>query len=128
MPHERLGGEAVTAPRWLTIAETAEDLSITADVVEDLIRRGAIRARHDADDQIRISRLALAAYRKALLGPAPPMQVIHVTSQVDLLRDFIADAGMEPTAWLARWRAGDFEDTAENMALLIRATGLSSTP
>lgn len=115
-----------TDDHLLTVAEVAKELGISDDGVRKLIRRGRLRASRRSAHQTRVSRLALAAYRAEINRPIEPMQVIYVDSLPDLLSDFVADAGMDPAAWTDRWRAGDFEDTAENMALLVRAVGLEA--
>jgi excisionase family DNA binding protein len=111
---------------YLTVAEVASELGISKDGVYKLIRRGKLPAIRRSERGLRISRLALDAYQRRLQDGGvrlPPIE--HRSASLDELRvEFERETGLSPAEWEQRWKADQIEDSAENMALAIRALGL----
>jgi excisionase family DNA binding protein len=111
-----------TSP-YLTVAEAAAELRMTPDGVRKLIKRRALRATKLSERKTLIARAALLAYQARLNGDGPELALTHADPE-DLVSAFIAETGMTPDEWLAAYKNDRFEDTAHNMALLVRAAGL----
>ncbi len=76
---------------------------------------------------MRVARVAFDAYQRRLRHsetPATPTPKPNI--DVDLLNaEFERETGLTPRTWERRWKAGEIEDSAENMRLAIRALTLN---
>lgn len=110
---------------YLTAADVAAELGISRHGVYKLIERGKLKAIRRSERNVRISRLALDAYRRRINGEGQAAKVVD--SVVDVAAEasaFERETGMSPAEWERRWKADRLEDTAENMRLTIRALAL----
>jgi excisionase family DNA binding protein len=111
-----------TSP-YLTVAEAATELNMTPDGVRKLIKRRVLRATKLSERKTLISWAALRAYQARLNGDGPGPAITH-TDLDDLVAAFAGETGMTPSDWLAAYKNDRFEDTAQNMTLLVRAASL----
>lgn len=111
-------------PPYLTAAEVAAALGISRQGVYKLIERGKLKAIRRSERNLRVSRLALDAYRRRLNGPVPATPVVDNVDVAAERAAFERDTGIPPAEWERRWKADEIEDTAENMRLTIRALAL----
>lgn len=110
---------------YMTVAEVAEALEISTSGVYKLIDRGKLPAIRRSERGLRVSRLALDAYQRRLRGGThvTPIEVV-TTSLEDARAEFERETHLSPTEWERRWKSDEIEDSAENMALSIRALSL----
>lgn len=109
---------------YLTAAEVATELGITRHGVYKLIERGTLKAIRRTERNMRVSRLALDAYRRRLSGEKPVVEIETVTDIAALTVAFERETGMSPGEWERRWKGDALEDSAANMRLTIRALAL----
>jgi excisionase family DNA binding protein len=113
---------------YLTISEVSAELEISKDGVYKLVKRGKLPAIRLSERGMRISRLALDAYKRRLRGEQPLLHSsldYESAENAEQLRDeFDHQTGMTPQEWDRRWRANEIEDSADNMQLTIRALAL----
>ncbi len=114
---------AVEQP-YLTIAEVASELGLTRSGVYKLIKRGRLKAIRRTERSLRVSRLALDAYRRGVRGEPADGGLEPEVSQDELRAEFERATGVSPEEWERRWKADQLDDTAENMRLTVRALGL----
>jgi excisionase family DNA binding protein len=114
---------------YLTVRETAEALGVTPGEVDDLIRIGELpSAVHGNHSERLISRAAVEIYARHRLRGGPRREDRGAAGAgKDRLGEFERDTGLTPKEWQRRWDAGDLDQTAANMALSVRATGLLLT-
>ncbi len=112
---------------YLTIPQVATELDISTDGVYKLIKRGKLPAIRRSERGMRVARVAFDAYQRRLRHsetPATPTPKPNI--DVDLLNaEFERETGLTPRTWERRWKAGEIEDSAENMRLAIRALTLN---
>jgi excisionase family DNA binding protein len=111
---------------YLTASEVAEELGMSTDGVYKLIKRGKLPAIRRSENSLRVSRLALEAYQRRLQDgniDMPPIEYSNTTPH-ELRAEFEQETGLSPSEWESRWKADQFEDSAENMNLAIRALSL----
>jgi hypothetical protein len=54
-----------------------------------------------------------------------PVPIVYIDATLDELRaEFERETKLSPAEWERRWKAGQIEDSAENMRLAVRALGL----
>jgi excisionase family DNA binding protein len=112
---------------FLTVAETAAELELTESAVYKLITKKKLPAVRVSERNLRISRLALDAYRAKLNGQKPPEPVSGGPVDLDaLLAQFEQETQASPEKWLAAWKADEIEDSAENMRLAMVALTLEA--
>jgi excisionase family DNA binding protein len=110
---------------YLTIPEVAAELEISTDGVYKLIKRGKLPAIRRSERGMRISRVAFDAYQRRLRDGETTELAQEPNARVDELRsEFECETSLSPDEWERRWKAGEIEDTAENMRLAIRALTL----
>lgn len=102
------------------------DLGISTSGVYKLIQRGKLPAIRRSERGLHVPRVALDAYKRRIQGNAPPsyQPAISTTTLAESRKAFERDTGLPPAEWERRWKAEEIEDSAENMALAIRALGL----
>jgi len=112
---------------YLTVPQVAAELDISTDGVYKLIKRGKLPAIRRSERGMRVSRVAFDSYQRRLrhrettTTPTPKPNI-----DVDLLNaEFERETGLTPRTWERRWKAGEIEDSAENMRLAIRALTLN---
>jgi excisionase family DNA binding protein len=110
--------------QYLTVSEVAADLGITRHGVYKLIERGKLKAIRRTERNLRVSRLALDAYRRRLNGEASAAKVAGLVDVAAEAAAFETETGLAPAEWERQWKADHIEDTAENMRLTIRALAL----
>lgn len=95
------------------------------DGVYKLIQRGKLPAIRRSERGLRVPRIVLDAYRRRLeTGPASVPIIAGDETHEQLLLAFERETGTPPGEWTRSWRAGQIEDSAENMHFMIRALGL----
>jgi excisionase family DNA binding protein len=111
---------------YMSIAEVAGELGITTSGVYKLIQRGKLPAIRRSERGLRVPRMALDAYKRRLQGhePVVPPTAISTATLEESRAAFERETGLSPVEWERRWKAEQIEDSAENMALAIRALGL----
>lgn len=111
---------------YLTASEVAGELGISTSGVYKLIKRGKLPAIRRSERGMRVSRLALEAYRRRLQPGGSSLHPIKYSDKsLDEARaEFEAETGMSPAEWERRWQAEQVEDSAENMRLTVRAMSL----
>jgi excisionase family DNA binding protein len=109
---------------YLTAAEVATELGISRHGVYKLIERGKLKAIRRSERNLRVSRLALDAYRRRLNDGTPAVEVVESVDVPAEVAAFERETGMLPAEWERRWKADRIDDTAENMRLTIRALAL----
>ena len=116
----------MSASPYLTPAEVATELGISRHGVYKLIERGKLKGIRQTERNLRVSRLALDAYRRRLAGDGPPFpaEVDAGADLAELHASFEQETGMSAAEWERRWKADALEDSAENMRMTIRALGL----
>jgi excisionase family DNA binding protein len=113
-----------TDSRYLTVAQVAETLGITPDGVYKLISRNKLPAVRRSERGLRVTRLALEAYRKSL-GRGPDASLPQEAVDAPALRaTFETETGRSPEEWVAAWRRDEIADSAENDARLVQALAL----
>jgi excisionase family DNA binding protein len=110
---------------YLTVPQVASELGLTPSGVYKLIKRGRLKAIRRTERGLRVSRLALDAYRRAVEGEVDGGSQSEASSG-DLRADFERKTGVSPEEWERRWKADELDDSAENMRLTVRALGLRS--
>jgi excisionase family DNA binding protein len=109
---------------YLTAAEVAAELGISRHGVYKLIERGRLKAIRRSERNLRVSRLALDAYRRRLNAETPAVEVVESVDVGAALVAFERETGMSPAEWERRWKSDRLDDTAENMRLTMRALAL----
>ncbi len=111
---------------YLTIAEVAAELGITRAGVYKLVQRDQLKAIRRTERGMRVSRLALDAYRRRVEDGrgGPARGATRMVSLLELREEFVRETEMQPEEWERRWKAEEFEDSAQNMRLAIRALAL----
>ena len=117
-----------TEQKLITVAEAASRLQMTNDGIYKLIKRGRLQAVRLSERKTRIVADSLENYVAASQAWADQ----YIAAQPRAPRDtvvaaFVADTGMIPDDWIAAWKRSEIEDTAENMALLVRAAALRAS-
>lgn len=115
----------MTAKPYLTPAEVAGELGMSADGVRKLVRRGKLKAIRRSERQILISRAALEAYRRRINGESPArFELPEIGDPTELRAQFAMATGQTPKAWLEAWKKDEIVDSAANMALMVHASAL----
>jgi len=99
---------------YLTPAEVATELGISRHGVYKLIQRGRLKAIRRTERNIRVSRLALDAYRRRLAGDPPAAAAVEIDNAVDLAAlhaAFERETGMTAVEFERRWKADALEDS-----------------
>ncbi len=111
---------------YATISEVAAELDISPDGVYKLIRRGKLPAVRRSERGMRVSRVALDAYRRRLQQGEFAVPIVSEGSRhVDeLCAEFVRETGFDAREWTRRWKADELEDSVENMRLALRAFSL----
>lgn len=111
---------------YLTVPQVASELGLTPSGVYKLIKRGRLKAIRRTERGLRVSRLALDAYRRAVEGEVvvDGGSQSEASSSGDLRADFERETVVSPEEWERRWKADELDDSAENMRLTVRALGL----
>jgi hypothetical protein len=74
-----------------------------------------------------VSRAALESYRRRLNGESPAAIEVPLRGDPSEMREHFEDlTGRTPGQWLDAWKRDEIEDSAENMALVMRASALRS--
>lgn len=112
---------------FMTVEEVAVELDISASGVYKLIERGKLKAIRRSERGVRVSSIALDAYRRAL--NAPPVQPerprLSITRE-RLVERFEEHTGMTAFEWLAAWKRDEIEDSPEHMRCTMAALALSN--
>lgn len=110
---------------YLTVGEVAAELEISQSGVYKLIARGKLKAIRRSERGMRVSRIALDAYRRRL-GSGAPSESRRPSGddRAALTADFRARTGSSPEGWLAAWRAERIEDSPTNMSDAMVAMAL----
>lgn len=118
---------------YLKADEVAERLSLTVSAVYKLCKAGEIPSIRIGAKTVRIPAAALERYLERLEQGEPSFEPdaaelrdVHDV-RADLRREaeaFIERVGSDAHTFVARWRAGEIEDTSENADLAIAALGL----
>lgn len=117
---------------YLAPAEVADALGISRARVYKLIGRGKLPAIRLSERSLRVSRLALDAYRRRLQAGLQPDHRVEVELEVRradptaVRQSFEAATGATPAERKRRWESDQLDDTAENMALAMDADWLLS--
>lgn len=109
--------------------QVARELEMSKDGIYKLIQRGKLKAIRVSERNIRVSEVALDAYRRRVSGEAKEdVRVPTVESPPfgELLATFIADTGRSPEQWCEAWKRDQIEDSAENQRRTMAALALSS--
>jgi excisionase family DNA binding protein len=111
---------------YLTVSHVAEQLDISTSGVYKLIQRGKLPAVRRSERGLRVPRIALDAYKHRLQsrGSSVPPIAVATTTLEESRAQFERETHFSPAEWERRWKAEQIEDSAENMALAIRALGL----
>lgn len=94
--------------------------------VYKLIRCDRLPAIRRSGRKLRVPRIALDAYKRRLAGevPGPPPPIVLEATFEESLAEFERETKLSPAEWERRWNDDEFEDSAENMSLAIRALSL----
>ncbi len=113
---------------YLTVPEVAQCLGMTPDGAYKLIQKGKIEAVRLSERKLRVPVAACDRYTVELQRRINRDFANHKLASADVLRrDFIAEVGPTPEAWLAAWKRDEIEETVENLEILVRATVARST-
>lgn len=120
-----------TKPGFLTVEQVARELELSKDGVYKLIKRGKLKAIRLSERNIRISDVALAAYRRRVSrGDTDPADVALAPHESrtyqELLGAFVHDTGHTPEQWCEAWKRDDLEDSPENQRRTMSALALCS--
>ena len=117
---------AVQQSAYLTVPDVASELGMSRAGVYKLIERGKLKAIRRTERGIRVSRLALDAYkRRVQAGRSANWHLADEVVDLDAVRvEFERETGMSPAEWERRWKSDEFADTAANMRRTIRALAL----
>jgi excisionase family DNA binding protein len=117
---------SVRQSAYLNVPEVAAELDISSDGVYKLIKRGKLPAVRRSERGVRVSRVALDAYKRRLQhGDIAVPKVPRIGGETeDSHAGFAADTGLHPREWTRRWKAEELDDSAENMRLTLRALSL----
>lgn len=118
-------------PGFLTVEQVAHELEMTKDGVYKLIKRGKLKAIRLSERNIRVSDVALAAYRRRLSrGDADPaattLPAVEPRTFQELLDAFVRDTGQTPEQWCEAWKRDDIDDSPENQRRTMSALALCS--
>lgn len=110
---------------YLTPAEVAAELAMSADGVRKLVRNGKLKAIKVSERRIVISCAALASYRRRINGEGPSAPELPPVGDLPALIDrFERTAGCSAATWLERWKRDEIKDSAVNMALVMQASAI----
>lgn len=110
---------------YLTVAQVADVLGMSASGVHKLIQRGKLPALKLSERGTRVARWALDAYVDSLNGRGPDTSLPSDAFDLDRLRArFEKDSDMTPEGWVAAWKRGEIEDSPEGSTRLVRALAL----
>ncbi len=110
---------------YLTIPEVATELRLSTSGVYKLIQRKKLPVVRHSERGTHVTRWALDAYQRRLNGERPNLDRPRGPVDRTMLRgQFKDETGLTPDQWVARWKANQLEDTAENTSRLVRALGL----
>ena len=110
---------------YLTVSQVAEDLGVGTSAVYKLIERGQLKATRRSAKNIRISPGAFEAYKRHFVRKEPFPAVNLVQQDLEEVAErFRSSTGSQPDLWLAAWKQGRLEDSAENMERAIEAIAL----
>ncbi|MBF6619285.1 MAG: helix-turn-helix domain-containing protein [Patulibacter sp.] len=120
-----------TKPGFFTVEQVARELEMTKDGVYKLIKRGRLKAIRVSERNIRVSDVALAAYRRRVSrGDADPtgtaLPAVKPRTFQELLDAFVRDTGRTPEQWCEAWKRDDVEDSPENQRRTMSALALCS--
>ncbi len=108
---------------YLTVPEVAQRLGMTPDGAYKLIQKGKIEAVRLSERKLRVPVAAFDRYTVELQRRITRDFANHSLATADVLRrDFIAEVGPTPEAWLAAWKRDEIEETVENLQMLVRAS------
>jgi excisionase family DNA binding protein len=108
---------------YLTIPEVAQRLGMTPDGAYKLIQRGKLEAVRLSERKLRVPVAAFDRYTIELQRRIKRDFANHqIGTAEELRRDFIAEVGPTPEAWLAAWKRDEIEETLEALQILVRAT------
>lgn len=109
----------------MTVEEVAVELDISASGVYKLIERGKLKAIRRSERGVRVSVIALEAYRRAINTPSVKAQRPRAVATRDgLAASFEAHTAMSPQSWLAAWKRDEIEDSPEHMRSTMAALAL----
>lgn len=112
---------------YLTVPEVAQRLGMTPDGAYKLIQRGKIEAVRLSERKLRVPVAAFDHYTIEIQRRINRDFANHKLATADeLRRDFIAEVGLAPEAWLAAWKRDEIGETVENLQILVRATNAHS--
>jgi hypothetical protein len=110
---------------YLTLDETAGELGITRAELDAVVAAGAVKVIRPPNTETVVARWALEAYMRNLRGEAPPITILPLLSDDELLSRFLEQAsGMTPREFYLAFERDEIEDTSENMTLLVYAVAL----
>lgn len=118
---------------YLKADEVAERLSLTVSAVYKLCKAGEIPSIRIGPKTVRIPAAALERYLERLEQGEPRFEpaaverrdVHDVRAELERQAEaFIERAGIDAHTFVARWRAGEIQDTPENADLAIAALSL----
>jgi len=111
---------------YITVSAVADELGMSKSGVYKLIERGKLPAIRRSERGLRVPRVALDAYKRRFQGrgPSVPPAVVSTATLEESRAAFERETSLSPAEWERRWKAEQFEDSAENMGLAIRALGL----
>ncbi len=115
---------------YLTVRQVADELGITPAGVYKLKARGKLPAVMLSERGMRFTRWALDAYKRRYVQKLLPDTTLPDTG-TDRAAEcalFKEQTGRTPEAWVAAWKRGTIEDTAENGHVLVRAVALRDQP
>jgi excisionase family DNA binding protein len=112
---------------YLTVKDVAGELGTSTRNVYKLIGSKKLSALKRSERGTRIPRWALEAYQRKINGlPSLVAEPVHM--DVGQLAEQFQDrsGGLSPRDWYAAFKAGQIEDTSENMTLLVQAVALGA--
>lgn len=111
----------------LTIPDVAERLQMTPDGVYKLIQRGKLESVRLSERKLRVTEAALQRFNDRQNARVDEyLRQQRVGDPDELRAEFVRRTGSTPEEWLAAWKRDEFDDTPENMALLVHAAALRS--
>lgn len=113
---------------FLTVADVATELGITPSGVYKLIERDHLKAIRRSERGVRVSAIALDAYRRRINGEHVEIQrPAPVTRSFDeLVASFERNTEHSIQAWLDAWKRDALEDSPQNMRRTMAALALAN--